>query len=153
MLSRHGRVLAVSSGGGHWTELLVLTQSLDPSTVYYASVADCANNKASAPSRFTPLRDASRWNKFGSFVLAVQVLCLMIRVRPDIIISTGAAPGVFALMYGKFLRARTIWIDSFANADKVSLSGRLARPFADLWLTQWPHLAQPSGPEFRGSVI
>jgi hypothetical protein len=29
---------------------------------------------------------------------------------------------------------------------------RLGR-HADLWLTQWPHLATPSGPVFAGAVL
>jgi hypothetical protein len=27
------------------------------------------------------------------------------------------------------------------------------RSHADLCLTQWPHLARPGGPEYRGSVL
>jgi len=35
----------------------------------------------------------------------------------------------------------------------LSLSGRRVGPWADLWLTQWEHLARPEGPEYRGSVL
>jgi hypothetical protein len=35
----------------------------------------------------------------------------------------------------------------------LSMSGRRAGPYATLWLTQWPHLAQEGGPEYRGSVF
>lgn len=73
--------------------------------------------------------------------------------RPEVIISTGAAPGYLGLRIGKWFGARTIWIDSIANAEKLSLSGQLVRNCADLWLTQWPHLARQDGPLFRGSVL
>lgn len=69
------------------------------------------------------------------------------------IISTGAAPGYFALRMGKWFRARTVWVDSIANVEELSLSGARAGRHADLWLTQWEHLAQPGGPEYRGSVL
>ena len=75
------------------------------------------------------------------------------RHRPDVVLSTGAAPGFFAILFGKLLGARTIWVDSIANAEQLSLSGKKAGRFADLWLTQWPHLAQPGGPLYKGSVI
>lgn len=52
--------------------------------------------------------------------------------RPDIVISTGAAPGFFALLFGKLLGARTIWIDSIANAEQLSVSGQKVKLFADL---------------------
>ncbi|MBZ0171717.1 MAG: hypothetical protein K8E66_05000, partial [Phycisphaerales bacterium] len=73
--------------------------------------------------------------------------------RPGVIISTGAAPGYFAFRIGKLLGAHTVWIDSIANVERLSMTGELVRTHADLWLTQWEHLATPSGPSFRGSVI
>lgn len=102
---------------------------------------------------YSLIRDASRWNKLGIIVLAFQVGYIVSKVRPHFVISTGAAPGVFALAFGKLFRARTIWVDSVANADQLSLSGKLAGKFADLWLTQWPHLEAVRGPRFSGSVL
>ena len=49
--------------------------------------------------------------------------------------------------------ARTIWIDSMANVDKMSMAGRLARRYSDLWLTQWPHLGVAGGSLLRWSGI
>ncbi len=74
-------------------------------------------------------------------------------LRPDIVVSTGAAPGYFALRFGKILGARTIWVDSLANVDTLSRAGQMAGKFADLWLTQWPDLASTEGPEYAGQVI
>ena len=48
---------------------------------------------------------------------------------------------------------KTIWIDSLANAETMSLSGLKVKPYADLWLTQWEHLATPKGPYFYGAVL
>lgn len=83
----------------------------------------------------------------------LQIAVLVLRLRPQAVISTGAAPGLVALLVGKLLGARTIWIDSVANANQLSLSGRLARGIADLWLTQWEHLARSDGPHFCGAVL
>jgi len=103
-----------------------------------------------------PLRvvnDATRWNKFGVALLALRMLAIVIRIRPDVVISTGAAPGFFALKFGKLLGARTIWLDSVANVERMSMSGELAGRHADLYLTQWEQLAADGGPVFRGSVL
>jgi hypothetical protein len=85
--------------------------------------------------------------------MALTLLWIMIVERPDVVISTGAAPGYFALRFGKLLGARTIWVDSIANVDELSLAGSKVGRFADLWLTQWPHLAQPAGPQYFGAVL
>jgi len=97
--------------------------------------------------------DATRWNKFGLMCLALRVAWVVLASRPDIVISTGAAPGYFALRFAKLLRKRTIWVDSFANVDELSMSGQMAGKYADLWLTQWPELARAGGPVFAGRVI
>jgi UDP-N-acetylglucosamine:LPS N-acetylglucosamine transferase len=70
----------------------------------------------------------------------LKVMWLIIRIRPHFVVSTGAAPGLAALQIGKLIGARTVWIDSLANSEELSLAGVMAKRFADLWLTQWPHL-------------
>ena len=77
----------------------------------------------------------------------------MIKERPDVVVSTGAAPGYFGIRFGKLVGARTIWIDSIANAEELSLSGLKAGKHVDLWLTQWEHLAQQEGPHYHGNVF
>lgn len=103
--------------------------------------------------RFHLLPDATRWNKFGLIKLALKILWVLLRERPDVVVSTGAAPGYLALRMGKWLGARTVWLDSMANVEQLSMSGARVGPYADLWLTQWPHLARPDGPQFRGAVL
>jgi UDP-N-acetylglucosamine:LPS N-acetylglucosamine transferase len=104
-------------------------------------------------ARFYAVRDASRWDKIGLVRMALQTIGIIWRERPDVIITTGAAPGYVAIRIGKLLGARTIWVDSIANVEELSLSGQKAGKCADLWLTQWPHLAKPEGPHFAGAVL
>jgi hypothetical protein len=40
-----------------------------------------------------------------------------------------------------------------ANIEDLSMSGARAGRYADLWLTQWPHLAKAEGPYYGGSVL
>jgi UDP-N-acetylglucosamine:LPS N-acetylglucosamine transferase len=85
---------------------------------------------------------------------APQFIAIMLREKPDVVITTGSMPGFVGLAVAKtFTRARTLWIDSIANCDELSSSGRQARRFADRWLTQWEVLAGPDGPEYWGAVL
>ncbi len=87
-------------------------------------------------------------------MLIAQLVRILVRERPDVVITTGSAPCLFALGIAKtFLRAKTIWIDSIANAERLSSSGAQARRVADVWLTQWEHLARPGGPNYWGAVL
>ena len=73
--------------------------------------------------------------------------------RPDAVVSTGAAPGCFAIIFGRLLGCRTVWLDSVANVEQMSMSGNMVRRYSQLWLTQWPHLAAEDGPEYAGKVF
>lgn len=112
---------------------------------------------AEPPSGARPVKwieDASRAEPFKLIKSFFQLFFIIVRFRPDVMITTGAAPGFVALQIGKLLGARTIWIDSIANADDISMSGRLAKRVADLWLTQWEHLTDVHpGLQFYGKVI
>lgn len=146
------RVLAVSSGGGHWVQILRIKHAFEACDVAFVTVH--ASYRAQVPGqRFYLVNDANRWTKLGLVKAACRLARIVWRERPDVVISTGAAPGYLALRLGRLFGARTIWLDSIANVETLSMSGSHAGRFADLWLTQWPHLARPNGPHYTGSVL
>ena len=88
----------------------------------------------------------------------VKVLLNCIRIvfkeKFNVVISTGAAVGCLMSFLGRIKGAKVVWLDSITNVKRLSLSGRLVRPIADLYLVQWPDLAeQYSGVEYVGAVI
>jgi UDP-N-acetylglucosamine:LPS N-acetylglucosamine transferase len=146
------RVLAVSSGGGHWVQMMRLAPVLEAHNVAYVTVNTTYRCDVNG-SKFFTVTDATAWNKAKLFLQAFQILMIVLRQRPDIVISTGAAPGYFAIRFAKWFGARTIWIDSIANVERLSRAGACVEPYADLWLTQWQHLALDPGPSYRGAVL
>ncbi|WP_076600554.1 UDP-N-acetylglucosamine--LPS N-acetylglucosamine transferase [Aromatoleum tolulyticum] len=146
------KILAISSGGGHWVQLLRLRSAFEGCDVVYATVQSSYAEQVSG-SRFYQFTDATRWSRWALLKMVFQVCLIVVRERPEVVISTGAAPGVVALRVGKLLGAKTVWLDSVANVEQVSLSGLRVRGFADLWLTQWEHLATDEGPRYEGGVL
>lgn len=89
-------------------------------------------------------------------VISVLIRCLkiLLRKRPNVVISTGAAVGCVLCFLGKLLGAEVIWVDSITNVERISLSGRMVRYIADLFLVQWPKLAEQYGNvEYVGTVV
>ena len=146
------KVLAVASRGGHWVQLLRLREAFDGCDVVYVTT-DPAYETTVDGAKFRTVVEANRNQKFRMGLLVLQMLLLIVRERPRAIVTTGAAPGYLALRIGRRFGAKTLWIDSIANADQLSLSGRLASRCADVTLTQWEHLAEPDVAEFRGAVL
>lgn len=133
--------MAVASIGGHWIQLLRIARPMEEhyEMVYVSTHPKCATMVEG--QRFFQTVDFSRsdaWKLIPSFFNAIQTIR---QEKPDAIITTGAAPGLVYLLAGKLLGRKTIWIDSIANAEHLSASGRLASKFASRTYTQWKDLA------------
>lgn len=152
MSEHRKRILAVASAGGHWVQLLRLRPAFAGHEVRFLSTSAALASQV-RPHPLYVVNDASMWDKVGLAKMAVRIAKVMLTYRPHVIITTGAAPGFFGILVGRLLGAKTIWIDSIANAEELSLAGRKAKRWADHWLTQWPELAREEGPHYIGSVI
>lgn len=146
------RVLAVASGGGHWAQLRLLSESFEHCDVHYVTT-NLNLSAIESQSNLSVVIDSDLNNKFKLIALCVQMAVLVIKKRPNYIISTGAAPGFFAVFFGKLIGAKTIWVDSMANHSKLSVSGKYASKFCDLCLTQWPHLIDGKHIKHSGSLL
>ncbi len=150
--ARPPRILAVASGGGHWVQLLRVKNAFEGCDVTFVTVRE--SYRVQVPGQgFIAVNDATRWSKWSLVALAVRMFLIVARLRPDVVVSTGAAPGYFALRIGRWFGARTLWIDSIANVEEVSLSGRRIASHVDAALTQWKHLESTPGFRFRGAVL
>jgi len=157
------RVLAVASGGGHWEQLFRLRPAWDGHEIHYLTtlsgyreiLAEDARRRRQPVPALHVVRDANMRATWQLLRQLAETAAVVRRVRPDIVITTGASVGYAALRVGGVFGARGVWIDSIANADRLSLSGRRAGAVADLWLTQWRHLAGDarSGPRHEGAVL
>jgi UDP-N-acetylglucosamine:LPS N-acetylglucosamine transferase len=145
-------VLAVASGGGHWVQMLRLAPAFRGAEVHFATTdRSAADQVAPAPLHVYP--DANKDTPLRLALCALKLAWLVLRIRPDAVISTGAAGGFLAIRVARLTGARTMFIDSIANARELSISGRLALGVADRVLSQWPRVADLTGAEYRGAVI
>lgn len=145
------RILAVASGGGHFVQLMRLKPAFDGCEVHY--VTTNSGYSVGVDGFFHVVTDANAGQKMKLFLSFLQMGKIFLSIRPDAVISTGAAPGLVAIFLGKLFGAKTLWLDSIANSEELSKSGKLARRLADVWLTQWEHLAQSDGPQYWGGVL
>lgn len=152
-LEKSKKVLAIASGGGHWVQLLRLAPAFENCSVIFATTKANYECDVEPGSDFRVVPDCNRWEKWKLVKAAFVIFKLIITESPDVVISTGAAPGFFAIRIAKFMGKKTIWVDSIANAEEMSMSGQKAKKHSDLWLTQWEHLSSAKGPAFCGNVL
>jgi beta-1,4-N-acetylglucosaminyltransferase len=73
-------------------------------------------------------------NTLRNLVLAVR---LLMRRRPDVVISDGAGVAFPFFLVARLLRIRTVYLEVYDRIDSPTLTGRLCRPLSNLFLVQW----------------
>lgn len=146
------KILAISSIGGHWIQLLRLVPAFKEFEVIYASTHDKCATMIPQTSTFYTITDFSRWNPIKVIPTFFTICRIFIKESPDVVISTGAAPGLIAILIGRLFLKKTIWVDSIANVEKLSLSGRVASKIAHRVYTQWEHLAD-NNIIYKGNIL
>jgi hypothetical protein len=135
-------VFAIASIGGHWVQLLRLMPLFNMNDVSFVSTKPSLKDTVEGHKYFL-VPDANRNNKTDLIKCCLSIGAKIVVSRPKVIVTTGAAPGLFGIFIGKILGVKTIWIDSIANVEKLSLSGKIALQMADRVYTQWEHLSTP----------
>jgi UDP-N-acetylglucosamine:LPS N-acetylglucosamine transferase len=79
---------------------------------------------------------------------------ILLKEKPDVIITTGAHTCVPMCYLGKIFKKKIIYIESFAKVKTPNLSGKLVYPIADLFIVQWPELLKyyPKGKYLGGGL-
>lgn len=146
------KILAVGSHGGHWIQLLRMCKGLEAAheLVYVSTHAKCAGMVEG--HSFHKVMDFSRWNWYKMFPAFYNDISIILKEKPDVVITTGAAPGLIVLFVAYLLGKKTIWVDSIANVHHMSLCGQVAKKFAAKCYTQWKELEE-KGVDFSGNVI
>jgi len=145
------RTLAMASGGGHFVQLLRLRPAFEGHDLHFATV-HAASRSEVGEAPFHVFRDVSRADWWRLPLTLFDVALILLKVRPQVIITTGALPPLMALLLVKPFGVKTLWVDSIANSEMLSGSGRIARSIASRTFTQGPDLAEP-GVEHWGRVL
>lgn len=154
MARRRLDVLLACSAGGHLLQLLALAEAWDGLERIW--VTDDAPDARSLLARepvvyaYGPPNRSAR-NVSRNILLALRT-CR--RLRPRVILTTGAGTAVPFAWAGRLFGARVVYVESLSRIDRPSVSCRLIAPAADRVYVQWPELAQTlRGARYAGTVL
>jgi UDP-N-acetylglucosamine transferase subunit ALG13 len=84
----------------------------------------------------------------------LRSIWIVLKERPRIVFSTGAGLAASICYFSKLLGAKIIYVESLAQVDEKSSTGRLIYPIADLFFVQWPELAAKYGEKaiYEGAI-
>ena len=153
------KLVVGASAGGHANELQILlrnTQGLWPAepAAYVTTMAIAASGFDSRGSPVHVIGECDRSKPLHIVSVLGRTLQVAWRERPDVVVTTGSLPLAIFCVWAKLLGAKIVWIDSVAQVEELSVSGRLMRRVADLCLAQWPSVAaRYRGVEYAGEVL
>jgi UDP-N-acetylglucosamine:LPS N-acetylglucosamine transferase len=134
-----------ASSGGHMAELKALLEFQDRWRVepgMYVTTMEISVGSLPGGTTTYVIGECDRHQPLNALRTLIKSLFIARRERPDVVITTGSMPLALFSLTCKFFGAKIIWIDSISQIDRISLSGRLMKPFSDLFFVQWPELAQ-----------
>ncbi|MGI2170511.1 hypothetical protein ACROAE_09985 [Shewanella sp. MF05960] len=144
-------ILFISSPGGHWIQLLRIAGNLSCENCDIA--ISSTYEKFESKFKYFNINDFNRNNFiFGIINIIPKLIKIKSEFSPNLVITTGAAPGLIALIFFKMFNVKVLWIDSLANSEKVSMSARVAQLFSITVLTQWD-LLETNKIKYKGRVL
>ena len=137
------KVLFISSTGGHLDELLQLKPLFEKYEYNIITEKDKANInlKDTYGEKLYFLPRAKLFSYiFKYFYLCLKTIYLYFKIRPKVIVTTGTHTAGPMCILGKIFRSKIVYIETFANTNKKTATGRLIYPIADLFIVQWKEM-------------
>jgi len=142
------KVLFISSTGGHLNELMQLSPLFNKYNYHIITEKDKSTQslKQKYNKKISYLEYGSR-KKIITYPFIFLFNCFKslyyyIKIRPKYIVTTGTHTAVPICYLGKLFGSKIIFIETFANIDTKTLSGKLVYPIANLFIVQWEEMTK-----------
>ncbi len=136
------KVLFISSTGGHLSELMQLKKIFGRYDYHIITEKNDTTLKLKNEygNRIDYLVYGAR-NYMLSYMFKfpyniVKSLFLYFKIRPDVIVTTGAHTAVPMCYIAKIFKKKIIFIETFARVESKSMSGNMINKIADVFLVQ-----------------
>ncbi len=153
------KVMFVTGSGGHTKRILQLSNQIKAEKVFVVPYESKLTKEKVGPgyiSVFSPryrAKDSTIMTIFRTLFLFLHSLFILMVTRPKVAISTGSGLTFPIFMMARFLRIKTIYIESPSRVYAPSKAGALLLGKVDLWLSSWPELARKyEGVEYKGMI-
>jgi len=133
-------ILLVCDQGGHFSEMMALRPAWEPFSRAWITVDDVGSRSALRGERVVYAHAPTRRSVKNLARNGVLAWRLVRRLRPKVVLSTGAALAVPFAWVGYLSGARVVHVECSGRIG-ISLSGRLVCRVAWRTYVQWPELA------------
>lgn len=141
------KVLFIASTGGHLSELLQLKSLFKKYDSYLMtektkSTIDLKEKYKRVNYLVYGTREHKFTYPFKFLYNCFKSLILYIKIKPNVIVTTGTHTAVPMCYIGKLFGSKIIFIETFANSETKTASGKLVYPIADTFIVQWESMLE-----------
>ena len=153
------KVLFISSTGGHLNELLQLKSIMNKYDSYLITekTKSTISLKEEYKDKISYLIYGTKHNMltypFKLLANCFKSLYFYFKIKPDVIVTTGAHSAGPMCCIGKIFGSKIIYIETFANIHSKTVTGRIVYKFADLFIVQWESMLKLYPKEIYGGWI
>ena len=137
------KVMFIASTGGHLNELMQLKKLFNDYD--YSIVTEKTKSNLSLKNKYGKrisyviygTKDHKITYLFKLFFNCWIELFTYIKIRPKYIVTTGAHIAGPMCCIGKIFGSKIIFIETLANSETKTVTGKIVYKFADLFVVQW----------------
>lgn len=134
------KVCLVGSSGGHLTHLYMLKPFWKNKDRFWVTFDKEDARSILKDEKMYPCYYPTNRNIFNLIRNTFLAIKILLKEKPDLIISSGAAVAVPFFGFGKLMGAKLIYIEVFDRIDKPTVTGKLVYPIADRFIVEWDEM-------------
>ncbi len=134
------KICLVGSSGGHLTHLYMLKPFWEKEERFWVTFDKEDAKSLLNGEVFYPAYYPSNRSLKALLINTCRAVKILRKERPDLIVSSGAAPAIPFFYIGKIMGIKTVYIEVFDRIDKPTISGKVCYLAADRFIVQWEEM-------------
>lgn len=136
------KICLVGSSGGHLMHLYMLKPFWENNERFWVTFdKEDARSLLKGEKMYKAYYPSNRSIK-ALIINTWRALKILTKEKPNLIISSGAAPAIPFFWLGKLFGAKTIYIEVFDRIDAPTIAGKICRPVSDAFIVEWEEMTR-----------
>ena len=136
------KICLVGSSGGHLTHLYMLKPFWEDNDRFWVTFDKEDARSLLIGEKMYPCYYPSNRSIKALIINTWKALKIISKEKPDLIISSGAAPAIPFFYIGKVFGAKTVYIEVFDRIDAPTVSGKVCYKVADRFIVEWEEMKE-----------
>jgi len=136
-MEKNIKVCLVGSSGGHLAQLHLLKPFWEKKNRFWVTFNKTDANSMLKDEKIYYCYYPTNRNLFNLIRNTFVALKVLLKERPNLIMSSGAAPAIPFFYLGKLFGAKLVYVEVFDRYDKATVTGKIVYPITDKFIVQW----------------